>query len=141
MTEQGMQRVITILEAMEDGIYIINQDFVIEFINRKMIQDFGEGTGEKCFKAINQFDSICPWCRAKEVFEGQTLKWEHQVKRLDKTYALTELPLRNPDGTLSKLSICRDITRSKKREEELRATEEDYKDLFEHVGVGVYISS
>ena len=141
MADRGMQRLMSIFEAMDDGIYLINRDFVIEFMNRKMIQDFGEGSGMECFRVIHNLDSVCPWCRAKEVFEGKTVQWEHRFSKLNRTYTLTELSLKNPDGTLSKLSICRDITQRKKREEELRATEEDYRGLFEHVGVGVYISS
>ena len=141
MAEKGMQRLMSIFEAMDDGIYLINRDFVIEFMNRKMIQDFGEGAGLACFRVIHNLDTVCPWCRAEEVFGGKTVQWEHRFPKLKRTYTLTELPLKNPDGTLSKLSICRDITQRKKREEELRATEEDYRRLFEHVGVGVYISS
>ena len=60
---------------------------------------------------------------------------------MDKTYDLLEQPLKNADGTVSKLSICRDITQRKKREEKIKASEEDYRRLFEHVGCGVYISS
>ena len=39
------------------------------------------------------------------------------------------------------MSIIRDITEKKKDEEKIRASEEDFKRLFENVGVGVYISS
>ena len=71
-----------------------------------MIKDFGEGIGKKCYETINNCDEICPWCRAKEVFKGKTIRWEHYVQSVDKTYDLLELPLRNTDGTISKQSIC-----------------------------------
>jgi PAS domain S-box-containing protein len=141
MTSKESQRLISILDAIEDGIYIIDPDYTLEFMNKAMVRDFGEGIEKKCHQVINNRDEICPWCRAKEVFEGETIHWENHVPRLDKTYDLLELPLRNTDGTISKLSICRDITRRKKREEKIRASEEDYRRLFDHVGCGVYISS
>lgn len=141
MPEKMGKRLTAILQAMEDGIYIINEDFVLEFMNKSMVRDFGEGLGKKCHEVINQLDRVCPWCRAKEVFAGQTVRWEHHAAGVGKTYDLTELPLRHEDGSVSKLTICRDITRRKLREDRIRATEEDYRRLFEHVGCGVYISS
>ncbi|MBW1710228.1 MAG: PAS domain S-box protein [Deltaproteobacteria bacterium] len=144
MTTKEAQGLTSILEAIEDGIYIINQDYIVEFMNKAMVDVFGEGTGDKCYRLVNGRDEICAWCRAPEIFEdmtGKTLRWELLNPTVGKTFDLTEVPLRNADGTVSKLSIYRDITRLKKREERLRASEEDYKRLFEHVGSGVYISS
>ena len=141
MTDKESQRVISILEAIEDGVYIVKDDFTIEFMNQVMIRDFGEVIGNKCYQVINRHDEICPWCRAKEVIEGKTIHRELYIPAIDKTYDVSEFPLRNEDGSVSKLSIHRDITQRKRREEKLKASEEDYKRLFEHVGCGVYISS
>ncbi len=141
MAEKMGQRLTDILQAMEDGIYIINSDFVLEFMNMGMVRDFGEGVGRKCYKIINQLDDICPWCKAKEVFGGETINWEHHIPRLNKTYDLTELPLRHGDGTVSKLTICRDTTRRKLSEDKEKASAEDYRRLFEYAGCGVYVSS
>ena len=141
MTNIEHQKLISILNAIEEGIYIIDTDYTLEFMNKAIVRDFGEGIGKKCYQVINNRNEICPWCRAKEVFNGETLYWEHHVPSIDKIYDLLEQPLENADGTISKLSICRDITQRKKREEKIRASEEDYRRLFDHVGCGVYISS
>ncbi len=139
--DKESQRLFSILDAIEDGIYIIDNNYNLEFMNEVMVIDFGKGTGKKCYRVIGNRDEICPWCRAEEVFKGEEIRWEHHVESMNKIYNLLELPLRNKDGTISKLSICRDITRRKRREEKLIASEEDYKRLFEHVGCGVYVSS
>jgi len=141
MPEKMGKRLTAILEAMEDGIYIINQDFTLEFMNKSMIRDFGEGVGKKCYHALNRLKEVCPWCMAERVFSGETVRWEYHASRLGKTFDLTELPLRNEDGSVSKLTICRDITRRKISEDRIRASEEDYRRLFEHVGCGAYVSS
>ena len=130
-----------ILEAFEDGIYVMNQDLVVEYMNSAMIAQFGDGTGKKCHDVINQTDEKCPWCVSDEVFKGKNISREVYVPLVDKTYFMTEIPFENEDGTLLKLSIYRDITERKRREEKLRASEADFANLFEHVACGVFISS
>ncbi len=130
-----------ILNSIDDGIYIIDHNYNVEYMNKKMLQIFGEGHGRKCYSVLNNRNDICPWCRAGEVFQGQSLQWELYVPKADRTFALTEMPIQHPDGAISKMSVYRDITHRKQREARLKASEEHYRKLFEHVGVGVYISS
>ncbi|MGD9366526.1 MAG: PAS domain S-box protein [Desulfobacteraceae bacterium] len=131
-----------ILNAMEDGIYITREDYTVEFMNKAMIEHFGEGVGKKCYEVVNASEVMCPWCQAKEVFEdGETTHSEIYMPRLDRTYRIIEIPIHNLNGTKLKLNIYRDITRSRDQELKLRATEQSYRRLFEQVGVGVYIST
>ncbi len=37
------KRLTAILEAMEDGIYVVSGDFFLEFMNKSMVRDFGKG--------------------------------------------------------------------------------------------------
>lgn len=129
------------LNLLEDGAYIVAGDFTLQFMNPVMSRDFGGGLGKKCYEVLHGRRAVCPWCRAQEVFEGKTVKWEHHLPNLKKTFELKEMPLANTDGSLSKLSLYRDITERKRREKKIRASEEDYARLFEHVGCGVYVSS
>jgi PAS domain S-box-containing protein len=130
-----------ILEAFDDGIYVMNQDLIVEYMNPSMIADFGDGVGKKCHQVLNQTEEKCPWCRSNEIFAGNKINREVYVPLVDKTYYLTEISFENQDGSISKLSIYRDISERKRREEKLRASEENFKNLFEHVACGVFISS
>ena len=141
MIDQETQRLASILDAMEASAYIISDDYTVEFMNKTAISTFGEGVGKKCYHVIADGDNICPWCRAKEVFEGETLRWEHSFVHLNKTFEIYELPLKHPDGSVSHMCIYRDITERKEREKRLTASIEDYRRLFERIGCGVYISS
>jgi len=142
MTPKEDATMFTVLDAMEDGIYVIAEDFTVKFMNRAMVREFGEGTGKKCYQVINRSDEICPWCEADEVFEqGETLHRDLYISSVDKSYHLIELPVTNVDGSTSKLTIYRDITQRKRHEQRLKASEEDYKRLFEHVPCGVFIST
>ena len=140
--DDKIQTLIPIFEAMEDGVYIIRQDFTLEFMNSAMVSVFGDGRGKKCYQTMNNRDEICPWCEAADIFEkGKTLRRELYISNVDRTYGITELPLTNNDGSVSKLAILHDITQAKAYEVKLKASEQDYERLFEHVGCGVFISS
>ncbi|MCU0599413.1 MAG: PAS domain S-box protein [Desulfobacterales bacterium] len=139
--DKAKQMLTAILDTIEDGIYVVSRDYTIEFMNRSMMSLFGKGVGEKCHKVINNSIVRCPWCRSDQVFRGERLDWELYVPKVDKTFALTEIPFENPDQTFSKLCIYKDVTSRKQREAKLKASLEEYQNLFEHVGVGVYIST
>ena len=139
--EKTIKMTTAILEAFEDGIYVINQDLIIEYMNEAMIAEFGDGIGKKCHQLLNQTEDKCPWCQSDEVFAGKSIRREIHVPLVDKTYYLIEIPFEKEDGTLSKLSIYRDITERKNREEMLWVSEEDFKRLFENIPTGVFISS
>ena len=133
---------VEILNAMEDGIYITSPDHTIEFMNAKIIEQFGSGVGKKCYEVINGSKVLCPWCRSRDVFRNEeAVSSEVYIPTIDKSYLITEVPIKNNDGSISKLNIYRDITRRKDQEQRLRDTEQDYRRLFEHVAVGVYQST
>ena len=131
----------SIFEVMGDGIYIIDNDFNLEYMNEVMIKNFGKGIGRRCYQVMYGREEVCSWCRAKEVFSGKTIRWEHYIPNLDQVFDFVEFPLKNADGTVSKAGIYRDITLRAKSEEKIRASEKDYKRLFENVRCGLYVSS
>ncbi len=139
--KNDLHKLTTIFEAMADGVCIVNQDLTIEFMNSVMIENFGDALGRKCFETLEDRDEICSRCDATRVFKGETLHQEVYNKKVGKFYDIVEIPLKNDDGSVAKLSIFRDITLKKRQEEELKASEQHYRRLFEHVGCGVFISS
>ena len=142
MPKQPSLDLMDMLNAMEDGVYIINSDYTVEFMNRAMVDLFGDGTGKKCHEVVNKSPGLCPWCQASEVFGGgEIIHSETHVPCVDRSFRITEMPLRNKDGSVSKMTFYRDISDAKQSELRLKASKEDYRRLFRHVGVGVYVSS
>ncbi|MCG6551848.1 MAG: PAS domain-containing protein [Candidatus Magnetominusculus sp. LBB02] len=110
-----------ILDSMQDGIYIVNQRFEIEYANPIVIKDFGPYENMKCYSYFHDIKDICPWCKNEEVFEGcKTVRWEFTLPKTGKTYDIIDTPLVNQDGSISKLEIFRDITDRKHMENDLR---------------------
>lgn len=139
--KNDLKKLTAIFEAMADGVCIVNQDLTIEFMNSVMTENFGDAIGRKCYETLENRDEICSRCDAEKVFNGETVHQEVFNKNVGKFYDIVEIPLQNDDGSISKLSIFRDITLKKRQEEELKASEQHYRRLFEHVGCGVFISS
>jgi PAS domain S-box-containing protein len=109
---------------MADGVYIANQEYDIEYVNPVLEKDFGSWEGRKCYEYFHDRKESCSWCKSKDVFAGKTVRWEWYSTKNRKTYDLIDTPLKNPDGSLSKLEIFRDITERKKVEEQLEQSRE-----------------
>ena len=139
--DKETQGLSAVLNAMEDGIYIIDQDYEVVFMNRAMVRDFGEGVGKKCHQVIMRTEEVCPWCSGIEVFKGATLHRQLHIPTTDKVYDLVESTLKNQDGTVHKLGIYKEIASGETKEEKPGSPEDDYTRLFETVGCGVYIST
>jgi PAS domain S-box-containing protein len=133
---------VSVFEAMDDGIMIIRDDLCVEFMNRAMVRVFGEGEGSKCHEVIAKRQDICPWCRAAEVFEGEIVRAKPPMDHLGKHYELLEVPILDASESVSRMIVIyRDITEKKEYERRFKTFEQDYRRLFENVRCGVYISS
>jgi PAS domain S-box-containing protein len=141
MIDEKSKELLAFFETLMDSIYVINDSFIVEYMSAPMIQRFGSGVGRKCHQLLHDFEGVCSWCRAKEVFAGRGVRWEQRIARLDRTFDLVEFPLKNSDGTTSKITFFRDVTDQIEAKGKMRASEEDYRSLFEHVGCGVYVST
>ena len=124
-SEERLKRYEFILSSMADGVYIVNQQYDIEYMNPAFKKEFRPGEGRKCYQYFYGRKKGCPWCRSKEVFAGKTAHWEWYSDQNQKTYDIIETPLKNPDGTISDLKILRDITEHKRTETKLEQTMAD----------------
>ena len=111
-----------IFESMADGVYIVSKDYRIEFMNKVLIDAVGDQVGKLCYEAFHNRKEPCPKCKHTEVQKRKNVRWEWHYCRGDKTYDLIETPLRNADGTVSKLTIFRDITKRKRAEDQIKAS-------------------
>ena len=135
---------INILDSMEDGVYIVDQNHDIQYVNPVLKKDFGPYEGHKCYEYFHDLKEICPWCKSEEVFAGKTVRWEWYSFKNQRTYDLIDTPLRNPDGSISKLEIFRDITKHKKVEEALRSERDKLQTLMGGLaltGIGIDVVS
>ena len=121
--EHEIDDIARIMDKMQDRIYIINKQYDIEYLNPALKKEFGPVGRKKCYEYFLDRKEVCPNCKSQEVFAGKNFCYEWHSFKNHKTYELISTPLKNPNGSVSKLEILRDITWRKQTEEALKKSE------------------
>ena len=107
-------KLLRIVEGMADGIIITSADYRIRFMNTKMLEAFGEGTGRTCYEHLQKVDAPCKRnCKILDVINNKEIgKWECSFPS-GRTYEVVAAPYVDTDGAVCQISIFRDITQRK----------------------------
>ncbi len=112
-------RLMGILDSLEEGVVIIGPDRVIRFMNPSMIREFGDGTGSRCHRHLHGLEEPCPgFCKLPEVLRGATERWESRFPD-GRTYEIISSPFADTDQTPCMLAAFRNVTKEKLIEIEL----------------------
>ncbi len=101
----------SMLDAMVDPVYLCSPDLKIDYMNPAMADRIGrDATGEPCHLALHNLHKPCDWCVFEQI-KGASPKDITIKSPLDnRTFQITNIPIPNPDGTVSKMTFYRDIT-------------------------------
>jgi PAS domain S-box-containing protein len=130
------ENITRILKSMEDRVYIVNQQFDMEYINPALKKEFGRTGGKKCYTYFRNRKDPCRGCTIEDVYAGKTVRRERYYPSIRRTYDVVETPLRNKDGSLSKLAIYRDVTALKQAQKALEEREALYRGVTESIADG-----
>lgn len=109
------------LESMDDAIYICSRDFRIKYMNPAMIKLAGrDATGDICFRAIHNQEHKCDWCSHERVMNGEFIKTEFSDPKTEKVFNVSHSPVKHGDGTVSMLTVLRDITEVRRLESRMQ---------------------
>ncbi len=128
-----------ILHSMNDGVYIVNAEHDIEYINPVIEASFGALDGRKCYEYFHDITEPCPWCKNEDVFAGRSVQWEWFSHKTGKTYDLFDTPIKNPDGSISKLEIFHDISVRKVAEETVQRSERFLEQIVENIPDMIFV--
>jgi PAS domain S-box-containing protein len=116
-------RLRAMIDAFDGFIYICSRDYRIEYMNDRLIARTGrDATGKFCYEALHDREDVCPWCINDRVFAGETVRWEIQSPKDRRWYSIVNTPVLNPDGSVSKQALIRDVTETKRIESDLKHT-------------------
>jgi PAS domain S-box-containing protein len=146
---EATKRFEKIAEMGEDGIIVFNEDSWIEFANQMAAEIMGlpkdQILGREFFSLIGKRDEEFleeMVMRGKGL--GEKVCTEMSIQTPQGRVKETEVciaPTRSEDGRIKTYAYIRDITERKKFEKELKESEEKYRNLFERVQHGLFISS
>jgi PAS domain S-box-containing protein len=111
----------SMMEAMKDPIYICTPDYQVEYMNPAMIKRTGrDATGELCFKTLHDFDEKCAWCPHEKIQRGEYYELDIVSPKDNRSYHISNSPIVNKDGSISKMTVFRDTTEMHKMETQLQ---------------------
>jgi len=107
------------IDALEDPVYVANDQYDIVFMNAAMRAQFGDRVGEKCYGVFHGRSAPCQdFCDLEPALHGQSVRreWTSPAGRVYDTLAA---PLVQADGGRGKVSVFRDITDRRRMERTL----------------------
>lgn len=118
----SMQNLHNLLDAMEDRVYVVTDDYRIIYANRKMKEAMqGDYTGIPCYRAFRSREDQCGDCKRETFTSPSPLYWEMFNEEDQKWYSIIEIAINMAGETSpSKLVVARDITARIKAEDKIR---------------------
>ena len=101
----------SMMESFSDPLYICSPDLKIKYMNPEMNKRVGrDAIGEPCYSVLHGNSNKCEWCNFDKVIEGELFETNIKSPLDGRDYRVTSMPIRNQDGTISKMAIYKDIT-------------------------------
>jgi two-component system cell cycle sensor histidine kinase/response regulator CckA len=134
-----------IVETSSEGIWTIDTESKITFVNRRLADMLGYSTDEMLGRSFSQFIPEVSEAKSPQRFESshQEISEETEVRleRSDRSelwVLLKTSPIRDADGTyVGTLAMMTDRTRARHDEESLRKSEEKYRQIVETTTDGI----
>jgi len=113
----------SVTEAMGEigiGLFIVDADYRVRFMNTVMKEWFGDQTGRICYSSIGETTEACAHCQIEQVLLEKATTRYTPVMPDGRAFDIIATPIQNRDGTISKLEVIRDVTEHRLAEQELR---------------------
>lgn len=120
------------LNSMVDSVMISDTGCTVQFHNQAAHQKLGCTTGEKCWRALGK-DDRCADCPVERYLGGNRDAFRRSDHIEATEYEITTAPLLHPDGSLSVITVLRDITERQEAERELRNSRQQLRNLAAHL--------
>lgn len=114
----------SMFSGLNHGMHILNSDYIIEYQNEILKDDFGDQIGRKCYEVYKQLDEPCEVCRMKEAINSNELQRTELMMSNGRYYKQSYAPFVDIDGESKVLILLRDISEEKSRQaERMRAAQ------------------
>lgn len=110
------------LEALGQGVHIVNKDYTIEYQNEVLRKLFGKREGEICYKVFKKRSEPCEVCRMHTAIDSGMVQQSEEQLRDGQTYLQSYAPFEDIDGEKKCLILLSDITEQKAYQAETMRT-------------------
>lgn len=121
----------SMMTALNDPVYICSPDYRIEYMNPAMTEKIGyDAVGRSCHQTLYKQETVCPWCVYDTVRTNRTMHTEIENPfNDDGFYTVSHSPVHHVDGSISKMTVYRDISDRKQAEEKIKEYSEKLEEL------------
>ena len=127
-------------DKVDEGIYIVSEDYRIRFMNRVLIDLLGDHVGDVCYSALFKRDSICPWTVMNAIKEETCGVQELELPGTNKIFQVRSFGIELPDGSKAKIGVMKDITRTRRLQRKVKELDVRYEaieDAADKAGLGI----
>ena len=121
--EVERERLDNILQIIPDGVYIVNHQYIIEYINPTIEKELGPVNDKKCFEYLHDRTGTCTNCQKENVFSENSIHRKWHSTDANKDYEIFDSPLKNADGIFKEVALFHDVTEEKKTRQTLEKNE------------------
>lgn len=120
---------LTVLNSIDATIYVAEMEsHEILFMNRLMIDSFGDLLGGTCYEAFHNNTAVCDHCRNRELLDeagnpGGVVVWEGRNPATGAWHVYYDRAIKWNDGRIAHLQIATDITQLRELQEKQSITE------------------
>ncbi|MBN2076179.1 MAG: ATP-binding protein [Dehalococcoidales bacterium] len=125
-------KMLGILNRMEDGVLITGPDYIIRFMNPSMEREFGNGIGIRCYEYLQGLKEPCSESCCLNNPDGPPERREYSFND-GRTYDVILSPYIDTDGAVCQLSTFRNISQRKKVENDLKELNKMKSELLSNV--------
>lgn len=127
--QESEEKYRSMMDAMDDMVFICSAEFVVEYMNPSLMRFLGhDASGMNCREALGRCAGFCQGCnQGSEMIE----ELRHRLVQVegDSHYQVTTCPVSHSDGSMSMMSIIRDVSEQIRAETRLRGAQLHIQDI------------
>lgn len=102
-----------VLNAIGEGLYIVDRDFTIEYQSEVLSNSFGDSHGQKCYRTFFQSNEPCGFCIMRKVIESGKIQGVDASFPDGRHFDIIFSPFKDLDGSNKAIVLSLDITEKK----------------------------
>ena len=123
-TNYNFKQYLNVIDKIDIGIFVVDYDYKVRYMNETMIKWFGDQTGKICYRDVAKIDEPCPYCKLSDVLEENKKVVYEPTTPDGQSFDIVATSIKNSDGTMSKMEVIRNITQQKEAQQHLLEQQE-----------------